>query len=216
MILLVLSERERAARVSSQFRGGQARNKKRDSACVLLERSAVAKKKFVCFALHHEGISNSEINNQDQCGNPRMHGHSCAQSEDSAAEVEGVSGVRVGTSDGENFLFVKIAGRMRADRQSENTHHSAEQNASGCGLGKIENHYRERITETDAPACKKTACRAHWVTSACRRTASSTASTSISRMEGSAWSPRLYVVTARGLRRMMSFGEVPAERSPIR
>src|SRR6267378_6163427 len=191
MILPVLSERERTARVSSQFRGCQARNKKRDSARVLLETCPVAKQEFICFALHHDGINNSEINNQDQRGNPRMRGHSCAQSQDSAAEVEWVSGVRVRTGDGENFLFVKIAGRMRADRQTENTHHGAEQNASRCGLGKIENHYRERVAETDAPACKKTACRAHRVTSVCRRTASSTASTSISRMEGSAWSSRL-------------------------
>src|SRR5882724_10862567 len=115
MILLVLSERERAARVSSQFRCCQARNKKRNSACVFLKRCSVAKQKFVCFALHHDGINNDEINNQGRCGNPRTRGNCGAESQDSAAEVEWVSGVRVRTGDGKNFLFVKIASRIRAD-----------------------------------------------------------------------------------------------------
>src|SRR5713226_8760042 len=191
MIFLVLGERERPRRVARYFRGGQARNEKRDGARVLFERRTVAQMELLLFPAHHHRIKNCEVNHKDQCRFPRARGKSGPKSQDSAAEIERVSGVSVGSGDGEDFLLVKIAGCVRAHRQTNDTRQGALQNAARCGARKSKNRERERITEAHAPMHKKIAGRAHPRTSTCRRTASKTVSTSLSRMEVAGWPLRL-------------------------
>src|SRR5216683_3308265 len=191
MIFLVLGERERPRRVARYFRGGQARNEKRDGARVLFERRTVAQMELLLFPAHHHRIKNCEVNHKDQCRFPRARGKSGPKSQDSAAEIERISGVSVGARDGEDFLLVKISGCVRAHPQTNDARQGAQQDAARCGPGKIKHRYRKRITEAYAPAHKKITVAAHRRTSSCRRTASKTVSTSIFRIEGSASPPRL-------------------------
>jgi hypothetical protein len=186
MIFSVLGQRERTGRIPWQFRSGQTRNKKRDRASVSLKRRPVPRVELVRFAPHHDGIKDREVNDQEQGGNPRLRGDTGTQSQDSAAQIEWIASVSVWTGDGEDFLLMKIARCIRAHPQSNHPCQGAQQDTARCGTGERENGDGERIAETYPPACKKIAGGAHWRLSTCRRTASKTVSTAISRMEGSA------------------------------
>src|ERR1700674_1219031 len=125
MILLVPCEREGTGRVSRWLRGGQARNKKRDSARELFKRCTVAPMELLRFPLHYNGIEHCEVDNQDEGRDPRARGDSGPQSQDGTAEIEWISGVSIGTGDAENFLLVKIASCVRAHYQTDDPHQAA-------------------------------------------------------------------------------------------
>ena len=118
------------------FRRGYAREKERDGVGVGVEGGAVMAAEFDFFAAHNEGVDENEINQEKGGGEPGVHGDGGTESEDAAAEVEGIAGAGVGAGGGEDGLLVEIAGGAGANGEAEEADTGADQNGKRFGTRK--------------------------------------------------------------------------------
>src|SRR5216684_6338887 len=142
--------------------------------------------KLLLLPPHDDGVKQCEIDEQNHGGNPGAHGDAGADSKNGAAEIERIPCVGVRAGDREDFLLVKISSGKGAQPQANRSRERASQNAARRGAGKKQNDNYERIAKADAPTREERSDGAHARASTLRRTASKTASTSSSSMEGSA------------------------------
>ena len=115
MVFVILGPGERAGGGGWLFWRGQTGKKERDGLRVGVEIGAVMAAEFDFFTAHDERVDEREIKKEQRGGPPGVHGDGGTESEDAAAEVEGITGAGVGACGSEDGLLVKIASGVRAN-----------------------------------------------------------------------------------------------------
>src|SRR5277367_2842282 len=103
--------------------------------------------KLPFFPAHDHGIEDGKVSGHKSGGKPGVRGDGRAARKDGAAKIERIACVGVRSRDGENFLFVEMAGGERTNQQTSDAYERAVENASRRGTREPQHSDRKGIAE---------------------------------------------------------------------
>lgn len=116
MVFPVLRKGKRTNASEREPDGRKPRKKQGHGLGVLIERGTVMLAKLCFFPAHDNGIEQCKIAAQNHSRYPRVSGNGCRERKNGASEIERISRIGIGTSNGEHFLLVQMPGGAGPDK----------------------------------------------------------------------------------------------------